>query len=82
VVRIYPEGPEVDLGLLRERIREALPPGMLLGRTEEEPLAFGISILKAYIVTGDEEGVTEAIENSLSAVEGVSEVFVESSGRI
>ncbi len=71
VFRIMPDGTDTDL----EKIKSSL---VALGakKTEEEPLAFGLTAIKAYFVVPDAEGGTEAVEKSVKAVSGVSEADI------
>ena len=71
VFRIMPDGVDSDIA----KIRDAL---VLLKaqKVEEEPLAFGLKVLKAYFVVPDAEGGTEALEQAVKNIEGVSEAEV------
>ncbi len=77
-VRVNPEGSEVDLDELLERIKASLPPHYEILRSERFYIAFGLYGLRLYLaMPEDYEGGTYELENILSSVEGVSSVDVE-----
>jgi len=81
-VKILPEDIEVDLKKLAEDIRQSLPKDMSLYKTREEPIAFGLSALKVFIITEDVEDAVERLENTLKGVKGVSEIQIEMSSLV
>ncbi|ADV65396.1 elongation factor 1-beta [Desulfurococcus mucosus] len=83
IVKVLPEDVETPLEELRERISDSLPQGYELKMWDEEPIAFGLKALRLAIVMPEEtEGGTEALENLLSQVQGVSQVEVEYVNRL
>jgi translation elongation factor EF-1beta len=48
----------------------------------EEELGFGIKTIKAVFIIGDEGGLLDKLEASLSAIKGVSEIKAEEMGRM
>lgn len=76
VMRIMPEGLEVDIKQLELEIRK-------LGSIQitEKPVAFGLKAIEAAFSVPDGAGGTEEIEEKLRAMEGVSSVEVISMGR-
>ncbi len=48
----------------------------------EEEVGFGIKVLKASLLLSDEEGGTDALEEKIKEIANVTQVEVESVGRV
>jgi len=75
-IKIFPTETTVDLGDLRKKIENALPPQTSIARFEEEPIAFGLVALVARVVMPEEEGRMDKVEEALKSVENVGEIQV------
>ncbi len=71
--KIMPNSPEVDVHKIKDKISEK----MKVQDYHVEEIAFGLKALRVLVVSQD--GATEKIENEIKAIEGVSDVEVESS---
>ena len=75
ILKVMPEGADVDLEALKAAIEEAVP-GNAFERIEEEPVAFGLVALNVTIVVDDGEGGTEPAEEAIRALDSVASVEV------
>jgi elongation factor 1-beta len=66
-VRVLPQEANVDLEKLAESIKAALGGESTIRAKSTEPIAFGLSALILDIVTPEEEGRVDAVENAISS---------------
>ncbi|MEA1994476.1 MAG: elongation factor 1-beta [Euryarchaeota archaeon] len=74
ILRVMPESPELDKEALKKSIENGVPQNMKIHKIEEEPIAFGIVALNAFVLLNDKEGGVENIEKEIKDIKDVSEV--------
>jgi elongation factor 1-beta len=81
-IKIFPNDANLDLEVLKSKIQQALPAGSTVQKFEEEPVAFGLVALIAHVVLPEDvEGKMDQVEESIRAVDWVSEIQVLQVGR-
>ena len=64
-----------DLKKIEEEIeKEVSSFGAEVGKVETEPLAFGLNILKVFVIMNEKKGDTEPLEDKIKSVKGVESV--------
>ena len=81
-MKIMPDGVEIDLDNLLEKIKSVVPEGTDVGAVETQPVAFGLKAIRMNLVRDESLGGTDDIEAAISAVEGVAQVEVEMVSRM
>ena len=75
-LKIMPEDTEVNLEELNKKVSEVISDfGGEVGKTETEPVAFGLRALKLVFIIDESKG-TEEITDEISSIEGVSSAQV------
>ena len=80
--RIMPQGTEVDIKELGEKVRDAAKDVAKVQGMQEKPVAFGVTALLIRVIIEDKEGGPEEIENVLSGISGIQSVEAIEMGRL
>lgn len=76
-LRVMPESPDVDLDSLKGIIIDKIADfGGEVGKTEIEPVAFGLKALNLYFVMNEAKGSTDSLEESVRELDEVASVEV------
>jgi elongation factor 1-beta len=81
-MKIMPDGVEIDLDGIVEKIKNVVPEGTDVGAVEIQPVAFGLKAIRMNFVRDESLGGTDDIEAAISALEGVAQVEVEMVSRM
>lgn len=74
-LKIMPTSPEADLNKIKEEASKIISEfGGEVGKTEEEPIAFGLKAIKIIFVIDEKKGSTDPIEEKISQIENVNSV--------
>jgi len=73
ILKMMPESPEVDLGVVMAAIMAAVPETKDI---REEPIGFGLSAIKALVVVPDVEGAPDRVEERFRAIDGLASVEI------
>ncbi len=75
--KIMPESPDVDLSVVLESMKTKIEAfGATIGKSEEEPIAFGLKALRIIFVYDENKGATDDLEEECKTIEGVQNVEV------
>lgn len=78
VLKVMPDDAETDMDRISDAVRDAVDVEDL----EEEDVAFGLTALKVSTIVSDEKGGTDAVEDAVAGIDGVSSVEVEDMQRL
>ena len=81
-MKIMPESPEEDLEAIKATIESSMPEGAEIHEISEEPIAFGLVAIILNFITEDGEGGSEAVEEIVSAIDGVASIEITGVGRL
>ncbi len=72
-VTINPDSPDVDLNKIEEEAKEKIGKhGADYGRTEFEPLAFGLKAIKIIFIMDEKKGIPDELIDEISKLAGVA----------
>jgi elongation factor 1-beta len=72
-VTINPDSPDVDLNKIEEEAKEKIGKhGADYGRTEFEPLAFGLKAIKIIFIMDEKKGIPDELIDEISKLTGVA----------
>ncbi len=72
-VTINPDSPDVDLNKIEEEAKEKIGKhGADYGRTEFEPLAFGLKAIKIIFIMDEQKGIPDELIDEISKLAGVA----------
>ena len=67
-----PESTDTNLNAVEEKASEAITAfGGEPGKTEIEPIAFGLKALKIFFIMDEKKGSTEELEKKINSISGV-----------
>ena len=82
-IKIFPNDANIDLSGLKTKIQSSLPTGSTVQKFEEEPVAFGLVALVAYVVLPeDAAGHMDQVEEAIRSIDQVSQIEVLRVGRV
>ena len=81
-LKIMPDGIDVNMDDLLERVKGAIPEGTDVRANEVIPVAFGLKALRMNVVREESMGGTDDIEAAITALDGVAQVEVEMVSRM
>lgn len=82
-LKIFPSDVDVDFDSLKKKITEALPDYASVYRFDEEPVAFGLTVLIAHVLLPeDTPGGTDEVESKLQSIEEISQLETQMIRRV
>ena len=82
VCKILPQGTEVNIDQLPDKIASSLPKEIKIRNHQKEPLAFGLFYLKIEFIMQDTGGLLDKLEEAVRSTPGVSEFEVLQQSRM
>ncbi|MCX6711455.1 MAG: elongation factor 1-beta [Candidatus Woesearchaeota archaeon] len=76
-LKVMPDGTEIDIKNLEKLVSKEIKEfGGRIEKVEIEPIAFGLQALKIIFSMDERKGSTDALENKISDIDGISSVEV------
>ncbi len=76
-IRVMPESPQTDLKHIESEAKNKIEAYKAeLGKTEEQPVAFGLKAVIFYVMVDEQQGSTDVLEKELATISGVHSVEV------
>ncbi len=77
-MKVMPQAPDVNLKWIASEAGKLIKDfsGNDVGKTEEEPIAFGLKALKLYFVMDEAKGSTQHLDEKIAKIAGVNSVEV------
>lgn len=72
-----PENVEDDIQDLKNRIVQALEPVIKIRGLQIRPIAYGLNAINIAVITKDEDGASDKLEQMIRDIKGVGDVQVE-----
>ncbi len=76
-LKVLPSSPDVDLEVVKNKIKTIESDKVRIQEIREEPIAFGLKALKVLIVMPDKEISPSEVEDKIRSIEGVENVETE-----
>ena len=75
-LKIMPSSPQIDLGNIEQKAKAKIVDFSQNDemKSEQEPIAFGLKALKITFVMDENNGSTDALEESIKGIKGVNSV--------
>ena len=70
-IKVMPEGVEVNLEELKEKVSEILKDKVEIGKIEEEEIAFGLKSVNFVIVADETKGSLDPLADEIGNIDGV-----------
>ena len=81
-MKVFPTDAEIKSSDLVESVKSKLPAGMVIKRTSEEPVAFGLVATVMDVQMEEKDGSMDALEEAVRSSELVSQLDVIGVSRV
>ncbi|MGC8497389.1 MAG: elongation factor 1-beta [Thermoplasmata archaeon] len=77
IFKIMPENVEDDIQDLKNRIVQTLEPVVKIRGIQVRPIAYGLNAINIALITKDEDGASDKLEQMIRDIKGVGDVDIE-----